>query len=47
MKALVVAGIGRTLPWSLPAYDWPFSAFHDGVRDDWPKVWLTATATLR
>jgi hypothetical protein len=30
VKALGVSRIGRTLPWSLPAYDWPFSAFMAG-----------------
>jgi hypothetical protein len=42
--ALGVPRIGRTLPWSLPAYDWPFSAFTSGSG---PAFWARVRAMHR
>lgn len=44
VQALGVPRIGRTLPWSLPAYDWPFSAFTSGYG---PAFWARAWARHR
>jgi hypothetical protein len=45
VKALGVLRIGPTLPWSLPAYDWPFSAFMAGYGPaSWARAWALARA---
>jgi hypothetical protein len=44
VKALGLTRIGRTLPWSLPALDWPFSGVMNGYG---PGFWAGSYAKAR